>query len=324
MSGPSPVSDATAAAIFGAAGREELLDGVLRAPVGRRRPVTRSRRPLVVALAIVAATATAGGAWALFGSSAHETTSIECSLDGTDTIIPAVSGDPAYDCAVVLKADNGTDAPPLAAYDNGHGGVTVIPRSAKPQSGWKPLPQGQDVALIQLQDSLDDYIRGLNSSCLDSSAATSLARSKLAEFGFTGWAVSVRSPDSSSPNSPAPKATPGAKAAPVQSTSGTRSCVASDIVDPTTQAVTLIPAQVATGPEATFEKLADRLRPLTQRCQSLPAAVASVRSVASHLGLSESARTYELYTVPDHSLRCATIYETVGGTIFVTVRGPTS
>jgi hypothetical protein len=311
MSGPSSiaslrrlaiVSDVDAAALFAASGREELLDGVMRGPVSRRRPAQpRTRRLLMVALAVFAAIVMAGGAWALFGSSAHETTSIECSLDGTDTIIPAVSGDPAYDCAVTLKNDLGTDPPPLAAYDNGHGGVTVIPTSAKPQAGWKPLPQGQDVALIQLQDSLDDYIGGLNSSCLNNASATSLTRTKLAQFGFAGWTVSVRSPES---------------------LSNTKACLASDIVDPATRSVTLIPSAVASGPEATFEKLADKLRPLTRTCQSLPAAVASVRSFASDLGLSESARTYELNAVPDHSLRCASIYETVGGTIFLTVRGP--
>jgi hypothetical protein len=43
--------------------------------------------------------------------------------------------------------------------------------------------------------------------------------------------------------------------------------------------------------------------------------VASVRAAAS--GLS-----YDLNAVKDDSLRCAAIYETVGGTIFLTVRGP--
>jgi hypothetical protein len=86
--------------------------------------------------------------------------------------------------------------------------------------------------------------------------------------------------------------------------------------------VTLIPVGVATRPKTPFEKLADKLRPLTRSCRSLPAAVAAVRVAASSLGLSESARTYELNAVRDSSLRCASIYETVGGTIFVTVRGP--
>ena len=329
MSGPSPidslrrlspVSDASAAAVFGVAGREELLAGVTRLPLGSRkrlRHVTRRRRPLVLVLAVVVLLGTAAAAWAIFGSSAQETTSVECVIAGTDTIVPASSGDPAHDCAVTWKRDTGTAAPPLAAYDNRLGGVTVIPRSEKPQAGWRPL-LSQDVALIQLQNSLDDYIAGLNASCLDAQAATALVKTKLAEFGFAGWTVSVRNSDTATTEPPASAhASPG-----IKSTPGMKTCVASDIVDPATQSVTLILVGVATGLTTTFEKLAHQLRTLTRNCDSLPAAVAAARAAASSLGLSESARTYELNAVEDNSLRCAAIYETVGGTIFLTVRGP--
>jgi hypothetical protein len=286
----SPVSDAEAAEVFGVAGREALLETVTHLPFGRRRQPRRTthgrRRPLVLALALVVAAGTAAAAWAILGSSARETTSVECVIRGTDTIIPAVSGDPASDCAVTWKNDLGTEPPPLVAYDNGNGGVTVIPRGEKPEAGWKPLAS-QDVELIQLQDSLDDYVSGLNSSCLDARAATSLAESKLARFGFTGWTVTVRS--------------------------GAGACIATDIVDPARQTVTLIPSGPI-GP-ASARTLADRLRPLTQRCESLPAAEAAVRAAAAGM-------PYRLNAVPDSSLHCAAVYETVGGTIFLTVRGP--
>ena len=242
---------------------------------------------LAIALAVVVGAGTAAG-WALLGSSARETTSIECVIRGTDTIIPATSGDPAYDCAVTWKDDLGTDPPPLVAYDNGNGGVTVVPRSQTPPAGWKQLPAGQDVELIQLQDSLDDYINGLNSSCLDGTAATALAQARLAQFGFSGWTVAVRSEGS---------------------------CTNADVVDPSSKSVTLISTDVTSGRETAFERLADKLRPLTKDCESLPAAVASVRAAAEGL-------TYDLSPVEDNSLRCASIYETVGGTIFLTVRGP--
>jgi hypothetical protein len=322
----APVSDLDAAAVFGADGREELLDGLKNLPVGRARPRPVRRRRVVVALAAVAVVATATAAtWAVLrGAPARETTSVQCLIEGSDAIIPSTSGDPVHDCVADYQREFGTAPPQLVAYDNGLGGVTVIPRSQKPQAGWKRLVSGQDVDLIQLQDSLDDYINGLNSSCLNGAAATSLARSKLAQFGFAGWTVAVHGADPSASSLPAPKAAPGKKAAPTESTSGTRTCVASDIVDPTTQSVTLIPVGVAPGPEATFEKLAGKLRPITQSCESLPAAVASVRSAATSLGLSELAKTYELNTVTDKSLRCASIYETVGGTIFITVRGSRS
>jgi hypothetical protein len=316
MSGHSPidslrrlaaVSDSDAAELFGVAAREELLAGVtclpLRRSARRRLPVTRRRLVLAFVALAVAATATAA-TWVIVGSPARETTSVECLIGTSDAVIPSTSGNPAHDCAVDYKREFATAAPRLAAYDNGLGGVTVIPRGQRPQAGWKRLVSGQDVDLIQLQDSLDDYINGLNSSCLNSGEATSLAESRLAQFGFTGWTVRSQ------------------KAAPAASTSGTRTCFASDIVDPTTESVTLIPVGIRTGSETTFQKLADKLQPLTQSCESLPSAVAAVRAAASGLGLSESARGYDLNTVIDNSARCVSIYETVGGTIFVTVRGP--
>jgi hypothetical protein len=314
----SPVSSADAAAVFGTAGQEELLAGVTRLPFGGRARLwqaPRGRRRLVLALAIVTAAATAAAAWAILGSSAQETTSIECVISGTDTIIPATSGDPARDCAVEWKRELGSAAPALRAYDNGFGGVTVLPRSEKPPAGYKRLVRSQDVDLIQLQDSLDDYVNGLNSTCLDGTAATSLAQAKLARFGFTGWTVTLRDGGSEG-SAPAPA---GTKKAPTEKSDG-NTCWNIDVVDPSTQTVTLIAAPDQNG--GTPTELADKLRPITQSCASLPDAVSSVRDAAAGLGLSESDRTYDLNTVTDDSMRCASVYETVGGTIFVTVRGP--
>ena len=323
----SPVSDAEAAAVFGVVGREDLLAGLAQLSAGRAarpRAVTRRRFVLAVAVVALVATATAATWVVLRGGPARETTSVQCLIGSSDAIIPSTSGNPAHDCTVDYRREFGTAAPPLVAYDNGLGGVTVIPRRDKPHTGWKRLVSGQDVALIQLQDSLDDYINGLNSSCLDSKAATSLTEARLVQFGFTGWTVAVRNPDSSATNLPTPTVTTGngAKPAPTESTSGTQACVGGALVDPTTQSVTLFSNPVATGSQTVFEKLAARLQPMTRHCQSLPAAVASVRATASSLGLSESARGYDLNTVKDNSMRCASIYETVGGTIFLTVRGP--
>jgi hypothetical protein len=326
----APVSDSEAAAIFGTPGCEELLADLTRLPLGRAaRPdpaSRRRRRRLVLAAAALAVAATATAAtWAFVGSPARETTSVQCLIGTSDAVIPSTSGNPAHDCAVDYGREFGTAAPQLAAYDNGLGGVTVIPRSAKPQAGWKRLVSGQDVDLIQLQDSLDDYINGLDSSCLSSAAATSLTESRLTRFGFTGWTVALRSAGSSATNLPTPKAKPGGpQAAPAESTTGTRTCVAGDVVDPSTQSVTLIPTSVATGTPTAFEKLAGKLRPLTKSCLSLSAAVTAVRAAAAGLGLSASAGTYELDAVAENSLRCASIYETVGGTIFLTVYGPHS
>ena len=105
----APVSDADAAALFGTAGREELLAEVTRLPFGRGaepRRVAPRRRRLVLALAAVAVVAIATAAtWvALSNGPARETTSVECVIKGVDTIIPSTSGDPAQDCAVDVEA----------------------------------------------------------------------------------------------------------------------------------------------------------------------------------------------------------------------------
>jgi hypothetical protein len=314
----APVSDSDAAALFGAAGCEELLADLTSLPIGRggrSQPATRRRR-LMLAVAVLALVAIATAAtWVVLSKGpARETTSVECVIKGVDTIIPSTSGDPARDCTVEWQRELGS-APPLVAYDNELGGVTVLPRSATPPAGWRTI-HSQDVALIELQDSLDDYVNGLNSSCLGNAAATNLTESKLARFGFTGWTVSSR--EASSPGT-APPAQAGTRTAPTVKSDGS-TCWNGDVVDPSTQSVTLIASSDQNGGAPT--SLADKLRPLTQSCESLPAAVASVRADANSLGLSESARTYELNAVTDNSLRCASIYETVGGTIFLTMRGP--
>jgi hypothetical protein len=302
----SPASDADAAAVFGVNGREELLEAVTGLQFGRRglarRPTHRRRRlVLVVAALAVVAIGTAATWVVLRRAPAQETTSVECVIKGVDAIIPSSSGNPAADCAAEWLREEGTAAPPLRAYANGFGGVTVLPRSETPPTGYKRL-QAQDAALIELQDSLDDVINGLNSACLDPAAATRLAKARLAELGFTGWTVGVRDPQSAN--------TAGA-------------CTSMDVVDPAARTVTLIAAAGLSAGGTSLE-LAHKLRPITQSCESLPAAVASVRTAASTLGLSESARGYDLNTATDNSMRCASIYETVGGTIFLTVRGPKS
>src|SRR5690349_2856926 len=192
----SPVTDAEAAAVFSAAAREELLDVLTELPFGRSRPARRAtpRRRIVLAVAAVGLVAIATAAtWAaLRGGPARETTSVQCLINGDDAIIPSTSGDPAHDCAVQFKRDHGTTAPALVAYDNSLGGVTVLVRSQKPPKGWTVL-KSQDVALIELQNSLDDYIGGLNSSCFDAKAATAFTDAQLARLGFRNWTVDIRS-----------------------------------------------------------------------------------------------------------------------------------
>jgi hypothetical protein len=325
----APLSDEEAADMFGTAGRERLLEAITRlSPSPARRARRRGRRPLALAVAVLVAIGTATVAWAITRGGARETTSIECLIAGVDTGIDATSGNPAADCAAEWQRERGTPAPPLVAYANSYGGVTVLPRSKKPPAGWRTL-HSQDVALIDLQESLDDYLNGLNSSCLTSSQATAFVRQQLERRGFVGWTVNVRSAEGSSPgNTPiSTTAGSGPRPAPGISTAGP-TCTASNLVDPATATVTLIAGNIAKPPPNWLPgRLATSLRPLTKTCLSLPAMRKTVEQNASQLGLSPeppaNRTTYELNAIQDDKLRCTTLYETVGGTINLILRGPT-
>lgn len=306
----APLSNEDAAALFGAAGRERLLEAITRATPTPARPARwRVRRRLVIAVAFVLAVATTTVAWAITRGGTSQTTSVECVIAGTDAVIDATSGNPAADCAAEWRRESGSPAPPLTAYANTAGGVTVLPRSQKPPAGWRTL-HSQNVALIELEESLADYVNGLNSRCFTSAQATTFTRQQLARLGFAGWTVNVRliPSSTSSPNGPI--------------------CTSSGLIDPTTATVELI-SGYSDKPPRNWQPgiLATRLQPLTKTCLTLPAMRSAVEQKASSLGLSPeppATRTsYVLDSYPSHKLRCTSLYETVGGAISLIMRGPT-
>jgi hypothetical protein len=238
--------------------------------------------------------------WALL--SARNTVSVECEIQGSSAIIPAASGDPVADCAAQWQRDTGHPAPALVAYDNGDGGITVLPADEKPPSGFTPLPAGatQNVSLVAMQQWLDDYLSGLNSGCYDTSTATQMTKQALARFDMADWSVQP----------------------PPSNDSG--SCVSTGILDASNDTVTLRALSNPSSPDSTIEKLAAKLRAIAKQCAPLDAAAEKVRAAANDLGLSEDARQFELTAVPDDSASCTTITEKVGGTIFLVLRGPAS
>ena len=295
----APVSDEDAAGLFGEPGRERLLDGISSLPPARERPARRRlRRPVVIAVAMLAVAAATGAGWALTHGSARETTAVDCWINGVTTVIDATSGDPAADCAAIWPAP----VPKLQAYDDGLGGVVVIPASQKPDAGWTPI-QSQDVALIELQESFDDHIDGLSSGCFSAAAATTFAQRQLDRLGFAGWSVHVR---------PA---------------SQTGQLCYWAFPEPEAKTVTVLgsPGDQAGRPNWPPRQLAAVLRPLTQRCLSLAAMTSVVEQRAASVGMSqtvENDHNYELTGVEDQTLKCATVTESVEGTTTVVVRGP--
>lgn len=304
LSRVAPVSDQEAAGFFGEDGREGLLDAITRL-TPRERPARRRlrRRTLAIAVAAVVVLAAATGAgWALTRAPARDTTSIDCLVNGQTTVIAAASGDPASDCAAVWPSLTGKPAPPLQAYDDGLGGVAVIPSSQKPPAGWAPIAS-QNASLIELQDSLDDQINGLSSACFDASAATGFAQKQLDRLGFAGWTVKVR---------------PG---------SLTGQLCYWGFEEPETQTVTLVASSTPGNGYANslLRQFATSLRPLTQQCLSLPQMKSEVEQRASSLGMSQTAtdeHNYRLVATEDDTMRCTTLYDNVGGSQDLILRGP--
>lgn len=267
---------------------------------GRRRV---SRLPLLAGVsAIIIAGAAIG--WALTNSSARDTTSVQCEIQGVDTIIPAITGSPVDDCAAQWLRDTGDHAPSLIAYDNGHGGITVLPANQTPPPGWAPLAAGatQNVSMIQVQRSLEDFVDGLHSGCFDNATAIRMTEHILTRYGLTDWTVR-----------PAPQAELSDPSTP---------CVETAVLVPTTETVQLRALDGPAPSGAPFEELAVKLRPIAQECLPLDTATKEVRAAAGDLGLSESAHEYELTEIRDNGARCTTIDEGVGGTIFLVLRGP--
>jgi hypothetical protein len=299
----SRVSDEQVARRAGTAGREALLEGILTmpdplAPAPRRRRVLR---PLVLGAGVVAFAGTAAFGWALTRSDPHQTTAVQCEVPDSPSIIPSTSGDPVTDCAAEWQRQTGTAPPPLAAYDNGHGGIVVMPASDPAPRGATALPAGpaQDVAIIELTESLDDYVAGLPSGCFDTAAATGIANAALTRLGLTGWTV----------------------APPAEGADARATCASFSVVDPAARTVSLRTTPNAPEGHEPFRVLAARLRDIASDCLPLAEASRRVGAAARRLGLDPGANEYHLAQVPAVR-RCTTIHETVGGTIFLTLRGP--
>ena len=296
---------------FARAASSEVRDGLLAAivdtppvePTSRRPRSTRSvRRRVRVTVAVTAGAMAAGGAiaWAVVSSGATDTVSVQCEIDGTDTVIPATSGDPVADCAAQWTRDTGHAAPSLRAYDNGHGGVTVAPVAQTPPAGSTPLTPGtvQNLSAITLQETLDDYVAGLNASCHTAAGAVAFVHAQLDAGGLSDWSVQP----------------------PPEGGDGSTTCADTAIVDAKSRTVLL---RALSGPQdgsAPYLRLADKLRGISG-CLTAGELADRVRSAAQGLGLSEAAHDYELTQVAGPG-SCAVVHETVGGTTFLTVRGP--
>ena len=287
-----------------------LMQRIEAAPQRRRLRASRS----VTALMVAAAIGIMGGAiaWgALSDGSARDTVSVQCLIRGNDAIIPAATGDPVQDCAANWRRSTGSQPPELVAYDNGHGGITVMAADDTPPPGATAMPNGatQNVSLVAVQQSLDDYVGGLRSGCYDGATATEMTQQTLTRFGLSDWTIGPET-DSAATTT----ASPDQGAA--------ERCTNLAILDATTRTVELRSSRGQPSPDVQYVQLATKLRTLAQGCLPLDAAAKQVRSAAESLGLSEADNGFELTEVAEKDAPCTTIIENVGGTIFLILRGP--
>jgi hypothetical protein len=267
--------------------------------------------PAAAVGAVVLATA-ATWAYTRVGNS-RDTTSVECQADESGkafSIVPSMTGNPVTDCQSEWKQQHGTPVPPMVAYDNGHGAVTVRLADAPVPEGATRLQPGkyQNVGSVELQAWMDDIGHGLQSKCLGESEARAAIQAELSRLDLTGWEIVVD-----------PKRVPDGK---------TKCAVAG--IGPEAATVHLLGMD---GSEdmigARFTAFAARIEDnLADRCQDLDSATAMVRSMAAgtkgEAGDVSAPEGVMIQQTPDASKRCTQATVEVGGTVTVTLVGPSN
>ena len=289
--------------------KQALFQEITRMPVDLSEPTTspipRTRVPrrslvLVATLASVSAGAVAG-AVALFSSSS---TSLGCHTpDGGVAIVDAVTGNPLTDCARIWEQMTGTEAPPLAAYDNGSGGIEVLPADEPAPDGWTSTDPGtiQDPSVIELEAALDDIADGLPAACRLLDDARVLATDELARLGLNGWSVGSDRGQAD----------------------GTETCTYF-YLDLGQRQVVLIPLEgVVAPPDAPYSVFARELADALDRdCLTVGQAAAAARDLAADAGLE--AAGVVIYELTDDAAACTRTDVNVGGRVEVKLRGPAS
>lgn len=257
----------------------------------------RNRKRWVVPGLAIAALATAAAGYAVTRD-VGTTTEVSC----PDGIVDAVTGDPVADCADLWRQQNGTEPPPLVAYDNQRGGIEVVPADADVPVQWTPLEAGlaQDPRLVELDASLADFGDGLNAQCYTPEAAQPVAESVLRRLGLADWSVRID-----------------------EERGGGEETCAVHTLDPEARTVVVFALETGAWPaDATFVRLASSVQAQVDgQCLPRQEAVESVRRIAADLGIDESAGELVIHSVADASAACSRTDVNVGGGIEVTVRG---
>ena len=243
--------------------------------------------------------AVAGTAWAVYAATGTTAASGCYITEDSVTIIDAVTGDPVRDCASAWERETGAPPPPLAAYDNGTGGVAVVPAGRAVPGDWTRLEPGlsQDPAIIGLEWGLDDSIDGLRSECHALPAARAIADREIAAAGLPGWQTASDTGEAD----------------------GRSSCTYY-LLDTQSQRVVLIPSDglVTPGDGSPHARMAAALRErLAGGCLSSDEAATQAREAAADADVQGLA----LHEIPSPGTACAAVNMRVGGAVVVTVTG---
>jgi RNA polymerase sigma factor (sigma-70 family) len=230
--------------------------------------------------------------------------------------IRAVSGDPVADCASLWHRVIDNDPPPMTAYDNGRGGVSVLLASEPVPAGYTPLQPGpfQDTSIIELQETLEDIGSGLGSACFDEEAARDLTQRQLDRLGLVEWIITVdetRVPD------------------------GDLLCANPAVEGEFSQVVLFgtenwfqgAPSDPYYGYAASLQdELAARCLPLEQATDLARALAAETRIVVDGAAIAMTQEPWApiLNQAEDPDADCTRATITVGGFVFVSLRGPTA
>lgn len=296
---------------------QATLEDIIAMPT---QPHHRPRRRRVVLLAAAGLAILAMAATWAFVIQPEETTEIQCAHS---LIMPAVSGDPVADCAAELDR-MGIAHGPLTAYTNRFGSVAVYELGEDVPPSYQPLDEDfrQDVAIIELERALSDVTTGLEADCYSTDEAVPIIERELDRVGIE-WAIGIGLD------------TDGSK----RIADGESSC-AYAIPTPEESQVTLIsldapdPDRVAESGEEPWTVPSELLhRRLSDECLPLDEAAAIARELFSPLAQEWLANANiedqdESYVIPitrtvDTGAACTRATVTVGGTVFIDLRGPT-
>lgn len=257
------------------------------------RSERRARRRITAVAAVLLSMLTVGTAWALTRQP-EQTTRILCP---ENLVTAAVSGDPVADCARVLN-DAGIEPPAMVAYTNQQGTVTVVEVGADIPAGLQPLEGDfrQDVSIIEFEAALNDVTTGLDADCYSTDEALPIVERAITDFGFE-WTVDVS-----------------------RTADGESTCAVS-YLEPETSTVGLTAVDgSAPGDDQPWIALGSQLTAgLDEQCLDLSQAASLANDLAEELDMTEMMSITE---TEDEQAACTRATVTVGGMVFVDLRGP--